>query len=186
MSGFRGWKNSPPTICPTLIRKTGWEWRGDFFDVEIPFSVELHFRFWNDAVERLPAPGTEEFWRRRSRLRLADVELDVLCLPDALAYAGLHFLRHVLRGDTIAFHAYEIARFLDARAEDDRFWERMERAPFAGAAPAGSRGIPLGGRVVRMPYRAGIGAGNGRPARRHRTVVYRICDCPGGIGVQLQ
>ncbi|MGO9009972.1 MAG: MFS transporter [Bryobacteraceae bacterium] len=112
----------PTDHLPTLIRKTGWEWRGDFFDVEIPLSVELHFRFWNDAVERLPAPGTEEFWRRRIRLRVADVELDVLCLPDALAYAGLHFLRHVLRGDTIAFHAYEIARFLDARAEDDRFW----------------------------------------------------------------
>ncbi|MGD0667991.1 MAG: MFS transporter [Bryobacteraceae bacterium] len=112
----------PTDHLPTLIRKTGWEWRGDFFDVDIPLSVELHFRFWNGTVERLPAPDTEEFWSRRTRLRVADKELDVLCLPDALAYAGLHFLRHVLRGDTIAFHAYEIARFLDARAEDDQFW----------------------------------------------------------------
>jgi len=112
----------PTDHLPTLIRKTGWEWRGDFFDIDIPLSVELHFRFWNDAVERLPAPGAEEFWGRRTRLRLAGVDLDVLCLPDALAYAGLHFLRHVLRGDTIAFHAYEIARFLEARADDDQFW----------------------------------------------------------------
>ena len=112
----------PTDHLPTLIRKTGWEWRGDFFDIDIPLSVELHFRFWNDAVERLPAPGTEEFWVRRSRLRVADVELDVLRLPDALAYAGLHFLRHVLRGAAIAFHAYELACFLDNKADDDRFW----------------------------------------------------------------
>jgi len=113
----------PTDHLPTLIRKTGWEWRGDFFDIDIPLSVELHFRFWNDAVERLPAPGAEEFWGRRGRRRVADVDLDVLRLPDALAYAGLHFLRHVLRGDTIAFHAYEIARLLDTRAEDGQFWD---------------------------------------------------------------
>jgi MFS family permease len=116
-------ENFPTDHLPTLIRKTGWEWRGDFFDIDIPLSVELHFRFWNDAVERLPAPGTDEFWGRRGRLRVADVDLDVLRLPDALAYAGLHFLRHVLRGDTIAFHAYEIARFLDTRSEDGQFWD---------------------------------------------------------------
>ena len=114
----------PTDHLPTLIRKTGWEWRGDFFDIDIPLSVELHFRFWNDVVERLPAPGTEEFWERRTRLRVADLELDVLHLPDALAYAGLHFLRHVLRGDTIAFHAYEIARFLDTRADDSQLWNQ--------------------------------------------------------------
>jgi len=113
---------SPTDHLPKLIRKTGWEWRGDFFDIDMPLSLELHFRFWNDAVERLPAPGTEEFWGRRTGLRMADLDLDVLHLPDALAYAGLHFLRHVLRGDTIACHAYEIARFLDARAEDVQFW----------------------------------------------------------------
>ena len=112
----------PTDHLPTLIRKTGWEWRGDFFDVDMPLSVELHFQFWNAPLERLPAPGTEEFWGRRQPLRMADMELPVLCLPDALAYAALHFLRHVLRGDTIAFHPYEIACFLDANAADDQFW----------------------------------------------------------------
>jgi MFS family permease len=116
-------KDSPTDHLPVLIRKTGWEWRGDFFDVDIPLSIELHFRFWNDALERLPAPDTEEFWNRRRSLRLADVELDVLRLPDALAYAGLHFLRHVLRGDTIPFHAYEIARLLETKADDGQFWD---------------------------------------------------------------
>ena len=118
-----GMEDFPTDHLPTLIRKTGWEWRGDFFDIDIPLSVELHFRFWNDALERLPAPDVTEFWARRARLRVADVDLDVLCVPDALAYAGLHFLRHVLRGDTIAFHAYELACFLDARADDDDFWK---------------------------------------------------------------
>ena len=32
---------------PVMIRKTGWTWRGDYYDPEMPPSVELHFRFWN-------------------------------------------------------------------------------------------------------------------------------------------
>jgi len=118
-----GMEKSPTDHLPTLIRKTGWEWRGDFFDTEIPLSVELHFRFWNDALERLPAPGTGDFWERRTKAPVAGVKLGILCLHDALAYAGLHFLRHLLRGDSIPFHAYEIAAFLEAVAHDDRFWE---------------------------------------------------------------
>src|SRR5207253_1130829 len=32
---------------PTMVRKTGWVWRGDYFDPDIPFSLELHFRCWD-------------------------------------------------------------------------------------------------------------------------------------------
>src|SRR5205085_1522509 len=55
----------PTDHLPMLIRKTGWEWRGNFFDPEMPVAVEPHFQFWDAATERLAAPGVEEFWTRR-------------------------------------------------------------------------------------------------------------------------
>jgi hypothetical protein len=109
---------------PALIRKTGWEWRGDFFDPEIPVAVEIHFRFCNERMERLRAPGLGEFWARRVTREVAGVRMGALCPVDALAFASLHLLKHVLQGSGRAFHIYEIARFLEARAGDDEFWRQ--------------------------------------------------------------
>lgn len=111
---------------PALIRKTGWEWRGDFFDPEIPVAVEIHFRFWNERMERLRAPGVEQFWQRRVTREVAGVQMDALCPVDALGFASLHLLKHVLQGSGRAIHIYEIARFLEARAEDDEFWRQWQ------------------------------------------------------------
>ncbi|HWE00752.1 MAG TPA: nucleotidyltransferase family protein, partial [Bryobacteraceae bacterium] len=36
---------------PTLVRKTGWRWRGDYYDPAMPLNVELHFRFWDSGME---------------------------------------------------------------------------------------------------------------------------------------
>src|SRR5580693_9450120 len=47
----------PTDHLPTLIRKTGWRWRGDYFDPDSPLSIELHFRLWDEDTERLRAPG---------------------------------------------------------------------------------------------------------------------------------
>jgi len=104
-----GMQDFPTDHLPALIRKTGWEWRGDFFDTEIPLPVELHFQFWNEDLERLPAPGVEEFWGRRTTISVAGVPIAVLSPADALAYATLHALKHILRGSTNPFHVYEIA-----------------------------------------------------------------------------
>lgn len=114
----------PTDHLPILVRKTGWEWRGDYFDTEIPLSIDLHFQFWNERVERLAAPGVEEFWERRTRRSLAGVELGVLSPEDALAYASLHLLRHLLRGTVSPYHVYEIALVLDASSKDAGFWNR--------------------------------------------------------------
>ncbi len=118
----------PTDHLPTLIHKTGWQWRGDYFDPEIPLGVDLHFQFWNDRVERLPAPDTGEFWKRRVTRTIAGAEFSVLCATDALAYASLHLLRHVLRGSARPFHVYEVARFLDRRAGDAAFWRQWRAA----------------------------------------------------------
>src|SRR5262249_42465766 len=106
---------------PALIRKTGWQWRGDFFDAEIPLAIELHYQFWDDRFERLSAPGVEDFWRRRIRLPVAGVDFHLLCRQDALAYAALHLLKHVLRGSVKPFPACEMARVLDSFSTDEAF-----------------------------------------------------------------
>ena len=107
---------------PALIRKTGWEWRGDFFDPEIPIAVEIHFQFWNQRMERLRAPGVEEFWPRRVRREVAGVQMGALSQADALGFASLHLLKHVVQGSARPFHIYEVAHFLEAHADNLAFW----------------------------------------------------------------
>jgi hypothetical protein len=117
----------PTDHLPALIRRTGWEWRGDFFDPEIPLAVELHFQFWNEQLERLPAPGVDEFWTRRTMRPVGGMALGMLSPPDALAYAALHLLKHLLSGSVKPFHVYEIASILDGLAGDDAFWCEWHR-----------------------------------------------------------
>ena len=117
-----GMDNSPTDHLPALIRKTGWQWRGDYYDPEIPIAVELHFQFWNPDVERLSAPGVDLFWPRRTERSFAGLKLPVLSTADAVAYGGLHLLRHLLRGNVRPFHVLELAHFLNSHAHDDAFW----------------------------------------------------------------
>jgi MFS family permease len=115
---FSSKDQTPKDHLPTLTRKTGWQWRGDAFDPEIPPTVELHFRFWDSEAECLSAPGVEEFWLRR----VEQDGLPVLHAVDRLAYSTLHLLRHLFRGSARVNHVYEIARFLETHAENDAFW----------------------------------------------------------------
>lgn len=114
----------PTDHLPALVRKNGWEWRGgSHFDPEIPLAIEVHLQFWDEHTERLHVPGLEEFWARRSG-RALDT-------PDALAYAALHLVRHLLRGSARPCHVYEIAWFLEHHAADELFWScwRERHAP---------------------------------------------------------
>jgi MFS family permease len=107
----------PTDHLPALVRKTGWEWRGgSHFDPEIPLAIEVHLQFWDERTERLRATGVDEFWERRSG--------QALDTPDALAYAALHLLRHLLRGSARACNVYEIAWFLEHHAADEQLWNR--------------------------------------------------------------
>jgi MFS family permease len=102
-----------------LMRKTGWAFRGDFFDPEIPTCIDLHYRFWDPATERFAAPGVEEFWERR----VPQDGLPVLHPVDRLGYASLHLLRHLFRASVRPSHVYEIAYFLETKCGDDAFWD---------------------------------------------------------------
>ncbi len=107
---------------PTMIRKTGWQWRGDLFDPEIPVSLELHFRLWDQQTERFGPAGLDRFWERRQCRELEGLSFTALHPVDAAGYASLHLLRHLLRGDVKAFHVYELASFLHRTAGNDSFW----------------------------------------------------------------
>jgi hypothetical protein len=113
----------PSDHLPSLVKKTGWEWRGDFFDPEIPSMIEVHFRFWNPEAERLEAPGADDFWRRRIRTNVAGLDVTMLHPVDGLGYTALHVLRHLLRGSVAAYSVYELALMLAKHAADEGLWE---------------------------------------------------------------
>jgi hypothetical protein len=113
---------------PVLIHKTGWSWRGDYFDPDMPPSLEIHFRFWNAAHLGFDAPGVMAFWRRRTTSRIGDFAFPALNRVDALTYASLHLLRHLLFGDLKSRHVYEIAYFLERSSANDEFWEQWRES----------------------------------------------------------
>jgi hypothetical protein len=121
----------PVDHLPTLIRKTGWEWRGDYFDPEHPPALELHFRLWDAGTEGFAVPGLDHFWQRRERRTLEDLEFTSLAAIDLPGYASAHALRHLLRGDSRPSHIYEIAYFLEhnSNAEFWRAWRESHDQP---------------------------------------------------------
>ena len=116
MEGF------PTDHLPVMIRKTGWEWRGDFYDPDIPVSVDLHFRFWDRATEGFDVPAAGTFWERRVQREIGGLAYTGLHQTDALAYHSLHLLRHLLRSSLRTSHVYELACFLHGHAGDEAFW----------------------------------------------------------------
>jgi MFS family permease len=123
---MEGMDNFPTDHLPALVKRAPFEWRGDFFAADMPFAIELHYQFWNPGLERLHAPGTEEFWTRRTTRRVGAVELPVLHTPDAIAYSALHLLKHLLRGAVKPLHVYELARCLHFNAGDAALWKEWE------------------------------------------------------------
>jgi hypothetical protein len=110
---------------PSMIRKTGAKWRGDFFDPEIPPSVDIHFCFWNEKKLHFGAQGLDQFWPRRIEGQLNGISFGALDPVDSLAYSTLHALRHLLcGGGLLTFHIYELAWFLQMTADDTVLWNR--------------------------------------------------------------
>src|SRR5437763_566929 len=67
---------------------------------------------------------SRRFWSRRVEQKLDGRSYLALDPADALGYAALHLLRHVLRGEGRAANLYEVAYFLNQDAGDDDFWTR--------------------------------------------------------------
>ena len=120
--------NFPTDHLPVMIRKTGWQWRNDYFDPDIPVSVDLHFRFWDPETEGFDAPGVDEFPSRMCSRRLGQLEFHALHAVDALGYHCLHLLRHLLRASLRLSHVYELAFFLETHKENEEFWRQWHEA----------------------------------------------------------
>ncbi len=117
----------PLDHLPTLIRKTGWRWRGDYYDPEMPVSLELHFRLWDRRTEGFGPSGLEQFWERRAHAAVDGLDFIALDAADSVANASLHLLRHLLRGSLRPSHVYELASLLDSSVDDEALWRSWFR-----------------------------------------------------------
>ncbi len=106
-----------------LVKPFSWRWRGDYFDPDVPISIELHHTLWNFGRDRIPVPDLEEFWKRRTALSIGGRSVSTLAEPDRLAFAALHVLRHILRNNASPSHVFELACALGRRAGDGEFWQ---------------------------------------------------------------
>jgi hypothetical protein len=121
---LRGLERLPQDHLPSMVRKTGWRWRGNAFDPEMPPSIELHFCLWNQTNARFTPRGLQDFWPRRVTRELGDFKFPALDPVDNLGFSALHALRDLLSGDWVLHRIYEIARFLHANAANKTFWSR--------------------------------------------------------------
>ncbi len=116
---------------PVMIRRTGWTWRGDYHDAEMPLSLELHFRFWNAAMMRFCTEDLSQFWQRHAVREINGIRFNTLHPVDGLSYSAMHLVRHLLSGDLRLRHVYEIAHFLERSAREDCFWAEWRETALA-------------------------------------------------------
>src|SRR4051794_12363969 len=85
----------PIDHLPTMILETGWKWREDYFDPEMPFFLELHFRCWDPKAEHFGSSDLEQrFWSRMVSRNCDELSYQGLHAVDSVLYAALHILRH--------------------------------------------------------------------------------------------
>ena len=108
---------------PTLIQRTGWQWKGNYYDPDIPRAIELHFQLWDSESELIPIQTLDQVWERSCSQVLGSIEAPTLSAQDTLLYAILHSFRHLLRNDLRLAHLYEIAFFLQQTCDQESFWE---------------------------------------------------------------
>jgi len=130
-AGYRpihGVEHMPTDHLPPMMRQVNWTWRGNFYDPELPIGIELRFRFWNASTTKLRPRGLEEFWERKVERNQDGLSFCSLNPVDNTAYAALHVLHHLLFGELVPYHVYELAHFLHVTANDERLWREWQSA----------------------------------------------------------
>lgn len=125
--GYRPMGKSEGRHLPAMIRPYQWKWTGNHFAPDMPVSVELHYRLWDEDFEFIRMPAEWGFWERRTSAGMAGLELPVLCKADTLGFAALHLLMHLLHGDAPLQRCWEIANFLHSHRGDESFWLEWRR-----------------------------------------------------------
>jgi hypothetical protein len=95
-----------------LLRPHNWKWRGDYFDPEMPVSIEIHHTIWDPGRDRIKTPGLDEFWMRREVLEIPGLRVPAFGKRDRLAIASLHLMRHILGNNMRPSHAWEVHRMM--------------------------------------------------------------------------
>ncbi len=108
---------------PALVRHTGWQWRGNAFDPEMPPSIELHHTLWDASWARCGPSEWGAFWNRRTYHGVGSLRFPALHPLDSFGYCSLHALKHLLTGGLLPYHIYELGFFLHNHAEDDPLWK---------------------------------------------------------------
>jgi hypothetical protein len=111
---------------PVMIRQTGWTWQGDYFDPDMPHSVEIHFRLWDPKGEAIAVEDMDGLIASAEVRDFNGFGIRALQPSGTLTYACLHLVRHLLRGSLTPRHAYEIAHFLQYSAGDNAFWQAWD------------------------------------------------------------
>jgi hypothetical protein len=109
---------------PALRRKTDWHWRGNAYDPEMPFNIELHHCFWDCAAAGCGPEFADQFWHRRVQRTLEDISFPALSPIDSLGYLAINLLRDLLRAEIVSSQVYELAWFLHRNSSHDVFWNR--------------------------------------------------------------
>lgn len=108
---------------PPMVRPFSWKWSGDYFDPNMPVSIDLHTQAWNDSGDRIRLEGAQRFWSRRGEVWFRRTLVPALNRCDRLAFAAMHAVRHILRNDARPAHVYEIAAFLHGSVRNEAFWD---------------------------------------------------------------
>lgn len=124
---YRPIRRSKGRHLDPMIRETVWEWSGDYFAPDLPIPVDLHYRLWDQNMERISGPPEDEFWNRRCSALTNGRLIPILHLADALGFAALHLLMHLLHGDFRLQRSWELAYFLHNRSGDGEFWSSWQQ-----------------------------------------------------------
>lgn len=156
--GYRSVGKSKGRHLDPLIQEISWEWTGDYFAPDLPIPVDLHYQLWDASMEHIAGPSENAIRRRCVPAGVLGCGvLQQLELTDALAFASLHVLMHLLHGDVRLQRVWELAFFLQKHSDDGAFWRywqglytdeerRMQVIPLALAADWFA--CPLPGGVV--------------------------------------
>src|SRR5215475_7592072 len=96
-----------------------------YYSPQLGRSIELHYRLWESAEEKIEIDLARDFFEHASTRRWNDSEYMGLGDEDALVFQVLHAFRHILRNWCRLSVFLEIAHFLDRRSADTSFWIRF-------------------------------------------------------------
>ena len=157
----------PTDHLPPLVRKTGWQWRGEFFDPEMPTTVELHFRLWDEETERFVVGGLDQYWPRRTLTRLRGHRVPTLSPADQLGHAALHLVLYLMLGYVTPGYMYELSYVFEVISENENFW----KAWAAESTPSLRRYKSMTFGLARRWF----------GCRLHARVEQEIAQCPLGL-----